>query len=68
MYMVSEPGEWRLVKAAQELKGPLDGFAARVEKDAVHMTHEDEAIKELQDQNAQLRRRIEALEHPSPRR
>jgi hypothetical protein len=67
MYVVSEPGEWRIVKAIQELKAFVDRVAAKVthlvakvEKLAAEVTNHDAAIKELKAANDNLRFELKA--------
>jgi hypothetical protein len=61
MYLVSEPGEWRIVKALQELKTFFDGLAAKVEKLVAQVMGHDTAIKELKVANENLRKELKAV-------
>ncbi|HEY7552645.1 MAG TPA: tail fiber domain-containing protein [Hyphomicrobiaceae bacterium] len=67
MYIVSEPGEWRLVKAVQELKAFVDKLAAqvdrlvrKVEKLVAEVTRHDAVIRELMAANDNLRLDLKA--------
>jgi hypothetical protein len=67
LYLVSEPGEWRLVKAVQELKAFFDKLAAqvdrlvtKVETLVAEVTNHDAAIRQLQAANDNLRLDLKA--------